>query len=119
MDDEIRAPSPNVVQMLPASHLFIALASATVTAYAIAYVAHFEWQFSRSVVRTDALFVAAVLGVVFGLKILLQGRCKRQNRFLYVEFPTAEHVVPRKPRQKVCLQIPHAASRDARIEQQA
>ena len=53
--------------------LFTALASATGAAYAIAYVAHFEWHFSRVVVRTDALIMAAIVGVVFGLKILLQG----------------------------------------------
>ncbi|CAN5505679.1 hypothetical protein BH10PSE11_BH10PSE11_13450 [soil metagenome] len=56
--------------------LLTALASATVTAYAIGYVAHYEWHFSRVVVRTDALIIAAFVGVVFGLKILLRGRRK-------------------------------------------
>ena len=57
--------------------LFTALASATVTAYAIAYVTHFEWHVSRIAVRRDALIVAAFLGVVVGIKVLFQRRRKR------------------------------------------
>ena len=56
--------------------LFTALASATVIAYAVAYVAHYEWHFSRVVVRTDALILAAMIGIIFGLKILFQKRGK-------------------------------------------
>jgi hypothetical protein len=56
--------------------LFTALASATVTAYAIAYVTHFEWHVSRITVRKDALIIAAFLGVVLGLKAVFQKRRK-------------------------------------------
>ena len=54
--------------------LFTALTSATVSAYAIAYVAHFEWHFSRVEVRRDALVIAALMAVTLGVKLFLRGR---------------------------------------------
>ena len=50
------------------------LISATVTAYAIAYVTHFEWHSSRVEVRRDALVLAALMAVALGVKLLLRGR---------------------------------------------
>ena len=44
--------------------LFASLASATAIAYVADYAAHFEWHFSRVVVRRDALVAAVLLGVV-------------------------------------------------------
>ena len=52
--------------------LFASLASATAIAYVVAYAAHFEWHFSRVVVRRDALVVAVFLGVVVGAKLIFQ-----------------------------------------------
>ena len=56
-----------------------ALVGAIGTAYAIAYVAHFQWHFSRLVVRTDALIMAAFLGIVLDLKMLLHKRRKSDS----------------------------------------
>jgi hypothetical protein len=60
-------------------NLFAALVSATGTAYAMAYVAHFEWHFSLIFVRTDALLVAAFLGIVLGLKLLFHRQRKSSS----------------------------------------
>jgi hypothetical protein len=53
-----------------------ALASATVTAYALAYITHAEWGLSRIVIREDALGMAGVLGIAIMARIILQ-RSKR------------------------------------------
>jgi hypothetical protein len=52
--------------------LFTALASATVTAYALAYITHAEWGLRLVVVREDALGMAGVLGVVIITKIFFR-----------------------------------------------
>jgi hypothetical protein len=54
--------------------LLTALASATATAYALAYVAHSEWGLSRMKIREDALALAALVGVAFTLKVVLRGK---------------------------------------------
>jgi hypothetical protein len=54
--------------------LLTALASATATAYALAYVAHSEWGISRIRIREDALALAVLLGVGLTAKIVLQGK---------------------------------------------
>jgi hypothetical protein len=56
-----------------------ALVGAIGTAYAIAYVSHFQWHFSRIFVRTDALIMAARLGIVLGLKILFHKQRKSDS----------------------------------------
>ena len=56
--------------------LFASLASATAIAYVADYAAHFEWHFSRVVVRRDALVAAVLLGVVVGAKLIFQRRRK-------------------------------------------
>jgi len=50
--------------------LFAALVSATGTARAMDYFAHFEWHFPLTFVGTDALIMAAFLETVLGLKLL-------------------------------------------------
>jgi hypothetical protein len=52
--------------------LFTALASATVTAYALAYVAHFELGLSRLKIREDALAAVGLLVVVLTVKIVFR-----------------------------------------------
>jgi hypothetical protein len=56
--------------------LFAALASATVTAYALAYVAHFEWGLSRIKIREDALAAVGLLVVALTVKIVFQRKNK-------------------------------------------
>ncbi len=51
-----------------------ALVSATITAYALAYVAHAEWGLRRIVIREDALGMAAVLGIAIMARIIFQRR---------------------------------------------
>lgn len=58
-------------------NMLAALASAPATAYALAYIAHTEWGFSRAHIREDALALAAVLVVAMTAKILLQSRRNR------------------------------------------
>jgi hypothetical protein len=52
--------------------LFTALASTTVTAYALAYVAHFELGLSRLKIREDALAAVGLLVVVLTVKIVFR-----------------------------------------------
>jgi hypothetical protein len=59
--------------------LLTALASAAATAYALAYVAHFEWGLSRIKIREDALALAAVLGIALTTKAVLQRRNNRES----------------------------------------
>jgi hypothetical protein len=56
--------------------LFTALASATVTAYALAYFAHFELGLSRIKIREDALAAIGVLVVVLTVKIVFRRKNK-------------------------------------------
>ena len=56
--------------------LFAALASATVTAYALAYVAHFEWGLSRIKIREDALAAVGLWVVALTVKIVFQRKNK-------------------------------------------
>ena len=58
----------------PSISLLTALASATATAYALAYVAHSEWGLSRIKIREDALALAAMVGVALTLKMVLRGK---------------------------------------------
>jgi hypothetical protein len=57
--------------------LLTALASAAATAYALAYLAHSEWGFSRTNIREDALALAALLGVALTVKTWLRRRNKK------------------------------------------
>jgi hypothetical protein len=57
--------------------LFTALASATVTAYALAYVVHSELGISRIKIREDALALVGLLVVVLTVKIVFQ---RKNNR---------------------------------------
>jgi hypothetical protein len=54
--------------------LLTALASATATAYALAYVAHSEWGLSRTRIREDALALAALVVVALTAKMVLRGK---------------------------------------------
>jgi hypothetical protein len=56
--------------------LFTALASATVTAYALAYIAHFELGLSRLKIREDALAAVGLLVVALTVKIVFQRKNK-------------------------------------------
>ena len=56
--------------------MLTALASASVTAYALAYITHAEWGFRRIVIREDALGMAGVLGIAIMARIIFQ-RSKR------------------------------------------
>ena len=56
--------------------LFTALASATVTAYAVAYISHAEWGLKRIVIREDALGMAGVLGIAILTKIIFRRKKK-------------------------------------------
>jgi hypothetical protein len=56
--------------------LFTALASATVTAYALAYIAHFELGLSRLKIREDALAAVGLLVVALTVKIVFRRKNK-------------------------------------------
>jgi hypothetical protein len=56
--------------------LFTALASATATAYALAYMAHAEWGLSRIVIREDAIGMAGLLGTAIVARIILRRKNK-------------------------------------------
>ena len=53
-----------------------ALASAAATAYALAYVAHWEWGLSDLRIREDALALALLLGAAMTVDVLLRRRNK-------------------------------------------
>jgi hypothetical protein len=57
--------------------LFTALASATVTAYALAYIAHFELGLSRLKIREDALAAVGLLVVALTVRIVFR---RKNNR---------------------------------------
>lgn len=54
--------------------LLTALASACVTAYALAYITHAEWGLPRIVIREDALGMAALLGIAIMAKMIFRRR---------------------------------------------
>jgi hypothetical protein len=54
--------------------LFTMLASATVTAYALAYIAHFELGLSRLKIREDALAAVGLLVVALTVKSFFGGK---------------------------------------------
>jgi hypothetical protein len=56
--------------------LFTALASATATAYALAYIAHGEWGLRRIMIREDAVGTAAILGMAIIAKMVFQRKKK-------------------------------------------
>ena len=57
--------------------LYLALASAIATAYALAYIAHSDWGLSRITIREDALAVVGLLVVAMTVKIVFQGKKNR------------------------------------------
>ena len=59
--------------------LFTALATATVTAVALDYIAHAEWGLTLMVIRRDALVVAGALTLVTILRAVIE---KKRNRNL-------------------------------------
>ncbi len=59
--------------------LFTALATATVTAVALDYIAHAEWGLTLVLIRRDALVVAGVLTLVTILRAVIE---RKRNRNL-------------------------------------
>lgn len=56
--------------------LLTALASAAATAYALDYIAHAEWGFSRIVIREDAIGMAGLLAAAIVAGIILRRKKK-------------------------------------------
>ncbi len=54
--------------------LYLALASAIATAYALAYMAHADWGLSQIRIREDALAAVGLLVVALTAKIVFQGK---------------------------------------------
>jgi hypothetical protein len=73
----VRPPGLNCGMRKPSDrsvNLLTSLASAAATAYALAYLAHSEWGFSRIRIREDALALAGFLVIVLSLKAVFWGK---------------------------------------------